>query len=68
MRRPPRLLFDADPMPADWWNAIFEDLTIQWRVNRGEFRDPSDAPRPELLDLICADNANKPRPVRRPFL
>jgi hypothetical protein len=68
MRRPPRLLYDGDPLPGDWWNAIFEDLCIQWRVNRGELDDVGSAPRPDLLDLICADNANKPRPVRRPFL
>lgn len=68
MRRPPRLLYDGDPLPGDWWNAIFEELQIAWRVNRGELAIDSQVPRPHLLDLISTDNSNKPRPVRRPFV
>jgi hypothetical protein len=67
MRRPPRLLFDADPLPADWWNAVLEEMVIQWRVNRGELPTDSVMPRPHLLDLIQADNVNAPPIVRRPF-
>lgn len=67
MRRPPRLLYDADPMPGDWWNAIFEELTIQWRVNRGELAVDSMVPRPALMDLVANDNANGPRRRVQPF-
>lgn len=70
MRRPPRLRFDSDPFPADWWNAIFEDLLITWRVNTGEIALDSVVPmaaRPSVLKLIGTDNANKPRPTIRPF-
>lgn len=67
MRRPPRFLFDADVLPGDWWNAILEELVIQWRVNRGELPADSVVPRPHLIDLVCADNVNAPRRWVRPF-
>lgn len=67
LRRPKRMLFDADPLPNDWWNAIFEEMQIQWRTNTGELAVDSVVPRPHLLDLIAEDIANGPRPMIRPF-
>jgi hypothetical protein len=67
MRRPKRLLYDADPLPNDWWNAIFEEMLIQWRVNTGDLAVDSVVPRPHLVDLVCNDNANRPRRTVRPF-
>jgi hypothetical protein len=67
MRRPPRFRLDGDPVPADWWNAIFEEMVIQWRVNRGELPVDSVVPRPHLIDLLCLDNVNSPRRRVIPF-
>ena len=35
-RAPARLLYDADPLPAFWAPATFEEMQVQWRVNTGE--------------------------------
>lgn len=67
IRRPRPLIFDADPLPLDWWPAIREDVHIQWRVNTGELSIDSAVPRPALSRLIENDNCNRPRPRIRPF-
>jgi hypothetical protein len=67
MRKPPRLLYASDPLPGDWWNAIFEELQVQWRVNTGELAVDSVVARPHLLRLISDDNAKKARPTIKPF-
>lgn len=68
LRRPRRLLSDADPVPVDWWPAVREEWLIQWRVNTGELNAEvaGAAPRPALRKLIEDDNLRRPRPQRRP--
>lgn len=67
IRRPKRLLFDADPLPADWWPAVFERMEADWRSNTGEVGSAASVPRPELAKLIGMENCNGPRPRVRPF-
>jgi hypothetical protein len=62
IRRPKRLLFDADPLPADWWPAIFEKMERSWRGNTGEAESASSVPGPELRNLIGWENTSGPRP------
>jgi hypothetical protein len=65
--RPPRVMrYDAEPIPFQWENALFEEMVLHWRTMAGEIAI-ADAPRPYLVDLIAVDNANRPRPARRPF-
>lgn len=66
-RRPKRLLFDADTLPNDWWNAIFEEMQVQWFVNQGELTIDSQVPRPHLTTLIETDNLNRPPMRVRPW-
>lgn len=63
MRAPRRLLHDADPLPRFWGNALFEELQIQWHVNKGNLSSDAQVPRPHLKDLIELENAG-----RVPFL
>jgi hypothetical protein len=67
IRRPKRLIFDADPLPADWWPAIFEKMEAGWRSNTGEVGSAASVPLPELANLIAWENCNGPRPRVRPF-
>lgn len=67
IRRPKRLLFDADPLPADWWPAVFERMEADWRSNTGEVGSAASVPRPELAKLVGMENCNGPRPRVRPF-
>jgi hypothetical protein len=67
IRRPKRLLYDADPLPADWWPAVFEHMEANWRSNTGEAGSAAALPRPELAKLIAMENCNGPRPRVRPF-
>lgn len=69
-RAPVRTLFDGDPVPMHWEEAIFEEMTIQWRVNTGEMpADSVNVLRPKYLDLLAFDNANRfgVRKAIRPF-
>jgi hypothetical protein len=69
MRAPRRIRHDADPLPRFWGNAIFEDLQIQWHVNKGKYASDAQAPRPHLLDLLGLESANRAAVTkqRRPF-
>jgi hypothetical protein len=67
IRRPKRLIHDADPEPADWWPAIFEYMEATWRSNTGEVGSAASVPRPELAKLIGMENCNGPRQRIRPF-
>lgn len=55
---------DADPTPINWGPALFEEMLIQWRAGNGEIRDPSQALRPCLLDLVCMENEQTPHWTR----
>jgi len=61
LRRPVRSLYDADVVPMDWSEAIFEEMVIQWRVNQGEMPadSASNAMRPKFLDLLAFENGNR---------
>ena len=72
LRRPVREVNDADVVPMDWTEALFEEMVIQWRVNQGEMNTDAaaNAIRPKFLDLLAFENANRfgyPRRIR-PFL
>lgn len=67
IRRPKRLLFDGDPLPADWWPAIFEEMEAGWRSNTGEAGSAASLPRPAFRDLVEWENTNGPRPRVRTF-
>lgn len=67
IRRPKRLLFDADPLPADWWPAVMEKMEADWRSNTGEVGSAASVDRPELRKLIAWENTNGPRIRVRPF-
>jgi hypothetical protein len=66
-----RVLYDSDPIPRDWQDAVFEEMTIQWRVNTGEMSvDTMNMVRPKFLDLLAYEQADRfgVRPSTRPFL
>ena len=65
-----RSLYDGDPIPRDWQEAVFEEMTIQWRVNTGEMAaDSLNVVRPKFLDLLAFEQADRlSRPQTRPFL
>lgn len=67
IRRPKRLIYDGDPLPADWWPAIFEEMEAGWRSNTGETGSAASLPRPALRDLVEWENTNGPRPRVRPY-
>jgi hypothetical protein len=70
-RLPPGLIYDADPLPFEWKEALFEECLIQWRINTGEQKldaGPDQMPRPKLKDLIVNENLSGPRPCVRPFM
>jgi hypothetical protein len=67
IRRPKRLIYDGDPLPADWWPAIFEEMEAGWRSNTGEAGSAASLPRPALRDLVEWENTNGPRPRVRPY-
>jgi len=67
LRRPKRLLFDADTLPNDWWEAIFEEMVIAWRQNTGELALDANIPRPHLLDLVSFDNMDGPQRRVKPW-
>jgi len=66
-RRPRRLRYDADVLPADWDAALDEDMTVQWRVQAGEIAADTNVPRPKLVSLIELENLNAPRSYQLPF-
>lgn len=66
-RLPPGLIYDADPLPWEWKEAIFEGVLIEWKINTGELQFDADIPRPKLKDLIINDNLSRPRQRIRPF-
>lgn len=59
MRGLRRVYRDADPMPREWGNALFEEMHIQWDKNRGKLVSDAQVPRPALVDLISWDNAGR---------
>lgn len=69
IRRPKRMLYDADPTPADWWPALFEEMHIRWQVQGGDLSEQAAAmmPRPALKQLIENDNLTKMQIQRRGF-
>jgi hypothetical protein len=69
VRRPKRLLHDADSIPDLWEPAVWEEMLIQWAVNKGDISlaAAAGAPRPALIDLIAEDNRTKPTPHTRPY-
>lgn len=71
IRLPRRLFHDGDVVPSLWGPAVFEQMHIDFSVNRGELSIPQAAamPRPELDRLIGYDNELKPaaRMIKRPF-
>ena len=65
-----RSLYDGDPIPNNWQEAVFEEMTIQWRVNTGELTlDTLNVARPKFLDLLAFEQANRfgTRPSITPF-
>lgn len=71
LRRPKRLMLDSDPVPGDWWPAIFRGMVLQHRDNSGEMTVfPEGNLRqvwPELVTLLEHDNRQAPRRVVRPW-
>lgn len=69
LRRPKRLFHDADPVPDLWEPAIWEEMTIAWKVNTGDMSvgESLNLPRPAFLDLLAFDNASKGRARTRPY-
>lgn len=67
IRRVKKLAYDSDPLPADWWPALMEELTATWRDNTGEAGTAAAFPRPMLADLISLENVSGPRQTIRPF-
>lgn len=69
MIAPRRLRHDADPLPRFWGNALFEELTVQWALNKGKLTSDAQVPRPHLADLVALENASRiPQTMhRRPF-
>lgn len=71
IRLPRRIFHDGDVVPSMWGPAVFEEMHIQYSVNRGELSvdAASRVPRPELDRLIGYDNELKPatRMVKRAF-
>lgn len=64
IRKPKRLFNDADVLPDLWEPAVWEELLLNWQVNRGELTqaDAMQAPRPAYIDLLAFENATKARP------
>jgi hypothetical protein len=60
-----RVYQDADPMPRFWGNAIFEELCVQWQVNRGKFSSEAQVPRPQLNKLMAFDQAGRVPSLKR---
>lgn len=66
MRRPRRMVRDADPCPMFWKAAILEDMLIHW--NAKGLPVDNGAPRPALADLIAYENLSRPPLTQRPFM
>lgn len=66
IRRPRRLLYDSDALPADWWPCLFEYLVLTWRNNQKEGNVPPQS-WPALVDLMAHENMSAPRTITRPF-
>lgn len=73
IRLPRRMFQDSDPVPALWGPALFEQMLIDWRVNRGELGlEAADALKKnghQITALIGYDNESRPatRPRKTPF-
>lgn len=61
IRKPKRLLRDADAIAPMWEPAIWEEMLIQWQVNSGELSAAQmlTLPRPALIDLVAFDNQQR---------
>lgn len=69
LRAPEPILNDADPLPMFWTNAIFGGMVRAWRVADKAVTADDNEMWPELLDLICWDNAQTAQAFqrRRPY-
>lgn len=58
LRVPRRLVNDADPVPAMWGPALFEQARKEYLINNGDLSlaAASQIPSPLLIDLMCWDN------------
>lgn len=58
IRKPKRLLQDADPIPDLWDAMLWEEMLVQWQVNTGELTlsVAMTLPRPKFLDMVSFDN------------
>lgn len=66
MRRVRRLMYDSDPLPGDWWPAVFRGMVLNWRDNTGELQ-AGPAMWPELVHLIELDNRLRAPKRTRPW-
>jgi hypothetical protein len=68
-RHPMMMLYDGDPIPPYWEQAVREEMLIQWRVNTGELTldQATTMIRPAYLALMTHDNRHRPRPRKVPF-
>lgn len=69
IRRPKRLLRDADAVPEMWSPALWEEMLIQWHVNGGEMSvaQALQLPRPAFGDLVAFDNEQRGPSYTTPF-
>lgn len=54
-----RMFRDADPLPANWGPALFEEMEIEWQVETGTLARSAamQLSRPCFIDLVCLENA-----------
>jgi hypothetical protein len=52
-----RMYFDADPLPPNWTNAVFDGMTRFWRVADRDIAEDGSGLWPALKELIEYDNA-----------
>lgn len=62
-----RLYKDADPIPANWGPALFEEMEIEWQVEAGDLSRAAamQLQRPCFIDLVCFENAAEAQAKRR---
>lgn len=63
IRRPKRLLYDADPVPDLWEPALWEEMGIEWQVHTGDLTRAAagQVPRVQAIRLAAFENQNQPR-------
>jgi hypothetical protein len=70
IRKPKRLLQDADPIPDLWDPMVWEEMLVQWMVNTGDLTLAAamQLPRPKFLEMVSFDNLQDgPPPPIVPF-